>query len=74
MTNINCELDDLLSVRETVNQYPNIYPSESSLRWDIFNNRQEMIDQGVLVKRGRRVLINRCRLLDRLIGSQNSAA
>lgn len=68
-----CNLSDLLSVRDTVAQYPSIYPSENSLRWDIFNNREEMTRQGVLVRRGRRVLINRRKLAERLIGSANLA-
>ena len=67
MSNYECDLNDLLSVREVVRQYPHIYPTENSLRWEIYSHRQELMAQGVLVKRGRRVLINRRKLRDRLL-------
>ena len=55
-------LDDYLSIKNAVSRYPNIWPSEASLRWDIHTRRQEMVHLGILVARGRRIYINTQRI------------
>ena len=51
-------LHDLLTVKSASEQFPNIWPSEQSLRWAIYRHRDEMKAKGVLVVHGRRVFIN----------------
>lgn len=51
-------LHDLLTIKSAVEKFPNIWPSEQSLRWSIYRHRDEMKRQGVLVQHGRRVFIN----------------
>ena len=51
-------LDALLTVKGASERFPNIWPSEQSVRWAIHRHRDEMKRRGVLVQHGRRVFIN----------------
>ncbi|MDA9836106.1 hypothetical protein N9C20_00025 [Luminiphilus sp.] len=62
-------LHDLLTIKSASEQFPNIWPSEQSLRWAIHRHRDAMKRQGVLVQHGRRVFINARRAPDWVMGS-----
>ena len=59
-------LRQLLPLKAVVDAYPNLFPSISSIRWFIFVNRNELVEQGVLVKHRGRLFMNPIALASRL--------
>jgi hypothetical protein len=66
MPDNTAQLRELLPLQATVDQYPNLFPSISSIRWFIFVNRPELEQQGIVVKHRNRLFINPVALANRL--------
>ena len=58
MSDNTAQLRQLLPLHAVVDTYPNLFPSISSVRWFIFVNRNELVEQGVVVKHRGRLFMN----------------